>query len=158
MKDDDKKEENEEDIKETINKTEEEKDGQNQEEKDGQNQEEKDGQNQEEKPEEKGKKSKQKTADKDKKQNLLPDAYALNEKIEKRAKDEPEFKKEYRHLSKRCKTFVTDLYKSCVNMEEIMALLDTDEKEFKEDMQGTVKGFFQKAIENNHIEVSEERT
>ena len=84
-------------------------------------------------------------------------AYALNEKIQQRAKDEPEFKKEYLHLSERCKTFVTDLYKCCGNMDEILALLDIDKEEFEGDnIRGTVKEIFKKAIKNNHKEVSEE--
>ena len=77
-------------------------------------------------------------------------AYALNEKIQQRAKDEPEFKKEYLHLSERCKTFVTDLYKCCGNMDEILALLDIDKEEFEGEE------IFKKAIKNNHKEVSEE--
>ncbi|XP_046844850.1 uncharacterized protein LOC124438702 [Xenia sp. Carnegie-2017] len=60
----------------------------------------------------------------------LSQAFELNKKLQKRARDEPELKKEYMELSDKCKTFTTELNSACRDKEDLMALLDIDEKHF----------------------------
>ena len=89
-------------------------------------------------------------------------AFELNTKVQKRAKDESELKKEYLQLSERCKTFATDLYNGCRSMKEIMALLDIDEGQFDlswdkkvdKDSRSNVVKKLRRAIESDHKEVS----
>lgn len=88
-------------------------------------------------------------------------AFELNKKVQKRAMDEPELKKEYLRLSERCKTFATDLYNGCRSMKEIMALLDIDEGQFdlswgkkvEKDSRSNVVKKLRRAIESDHKEV-----
>ena len=60
----------------------------------------------------------------------LSQAFELNKKLQKRARDEPELRKEYMELSNKCKTFTTELSNACRDKEDLMALLDIDQKHF----------------------------
>lgn len=88
-------------------------------------------------------------------------AFELNTMLERRADEEPEFKKEYLKLSERCKRFSVDLYNECRSMEEITALLDIDEHQFnlsrrtriKKESRANVMKIFRRAIKSDHKEV-----
>jgi hypothetical protein len=87
----------------------------------------------------------------------LTQAFDLNTKLEKRASDEPELKKEYLKISERCKKFATDLYNGCQSMDEITALLDiASEKQSNSSCELCGKKVVKKlrrAIESDHKEV-----
>ena len=91
----------------------------------------------------------------------LTQAFELNKKVEERAKNEQELKKEYLKLSEQCKTFATDLYNGCRSMKEITALLNIDEKEFnlscgkkvKKESRASVVEKLRTAIDSDHKEV-----